>query len=1573
MGNKTIKNAKHKIISSILALSLVAGNIGGLPFKSHADSSSSSVIISKPENVFLENSDPTQKIMDFDSNWKFKLGDQSGAEKDNFDDSSWRNIELPHDYSLEGEYTSRGEAESGYKLGGVAWYRKSFSIPATNKDKKYTIYFDGVYMTSTVYINGHKLGFHAYGYTPFAYDITPYLNFGGNNVISVRTDNPVPSSRWYSGSGIYRDVSLIVSENLHIDLYGVDIKTPTLNARNTNTVTMNVKTKVKNDSDKKRTFLIKHRVYSKEDESEVASYTSQNISLDPGKTTENKADFQANNPKLWDVDDPNLYVVETKIEEDGQVIDEDKTDYGFRFIEANNKDGFLLNGKKIKIKGVCMHHDQGSLGARAYESAIDRQVRILKDMGTNTIRVTHNPASRALINAANKYGMLLIDEAFDGWILPKNSNSNDFSTYFEKEVGESELINSTRDMTWAEFAIKQMVSRGKNDPSIVMWSMGNEVLEGTNWSRQGEYPGVMRNLIKWIQEIDDTRYVTMGDNQLKGGYNNNVVAMAQAISDAGGIVGVNYVNDNRYDQLKNDHPDWTLFGSETASSINSRGIYYRTNGGSQTIDKNLTSYDNSRVNWGALASKAWYDTITRDHVLGEAVWTGFDYLGEPTPWNGTIPGAQGIWPSPKASYFGIIDTAGLEKDSYYLYRSVWNDKDTTLHLLPAWGRDIVSNGAGGVPIVVYTNADSVELFFTPRGGQRRSLGKKKLITNTTKSGFRYKTVEGESGNESLYVKYNLKYEDGKIEAVAYDKNGKEIKNTVGRNFVETTGKAEYIEASLDKKSLDNDGKDLAYVRIDIKDKNGNIVTNANNNIKVDVTGNGSLIAMDNGLQADHQAYDEGNRNAHAGSLIAIVKAGKSSGDININITSEGLKAKALSLKTNKVHDFDAEAGVSYYTYSKTYTVKKSSRINLPQSIKATFSDRSTRDVKVSWEAFDNSLLDKEGKFEIKGKTELGHEVSVNVNVVDDVVALLNVSVNTLPNVIPSLPSQRPGVKSNGDIIDTNFNVKWDAISAEEVKEEKIIQKHGKANIFGKVVDVIANIRIASPKVSLGDNVISQAMNKSTSVDENLLEGSIDNLLDGKKEYNRRNTKNSVFSNIYAAREGLDEFDLVFEYATQQVFGQAGLTFAIDGRGSEYPDKDRIKLLVSETGAEDSWREVNYDLEVSDLGKNVKDYKLNFNPSQATFAKIIIKNKQDKHTCLTEASLNLSESENVIFDSTDFDSLKISNKNLSEEELKKDSYTTNDLKAKIDVKTKENASYTVLPEKDSKINILLESENGLKRRKFTINLVKKAKVDTENLKSMIDYFKSLDEQMYTEESYKKMADKVSEAEKVLGSADINQTKVDALYEEILNLSFELEDKELDEENADTTALIHLFYKAVAIDQSRYTNESFENLKKSLAKAREILDKDKIDQNSCDKAYENLLAAVVGLKLKENENNINKQKLKDLVENIANNQDILEKSDKTKELKGLVEQARKVLDDKNSKAKQVEESYNKLIDVLFKLQNENDLTLLKTSLNLIVSSEEKDEEIKEKVDKVLDDEKTNKIEINQTLNDYVTYKK
>ena len=460
MKKRQLKRKGAAAVAAVLSAGMVlpsAAFAAGPVVKVGSDSSIQ--MSSDPEAVYVNNYSGTVRTENFNDNWKFYLGDASGAEEPAFNDSSWDQVNLPHDYSIEQEYSASMEAESGYLPGGTGWYRKNFTLDESTAGKEIRIDFGGVYMDSTVWVNGHQVGSHPYGYTPFSFDITDYLNKPGEeNVITVKVNHQTPSSRWYSGSGIYRNVDLTITDSVHVDLYGTKIETPNLKEEAGGTVNTDVKATVVNDSDTAQEVTLTHTVFPKggDAEAEIGTATTEARSIAAGESATIDANVAVTGAELWSTDAPNLYTVRTEVKVGDKVVDTYDTDYGFRYFDFDADEGFSLNGKPMKLKGVCMHHDQGALGAEAWETAIGRQVEILKDMGCNSIRVTHNPAANELIEACNEQGILVIDEAFDGWAWAKNGNKNDYARFFSSAIdSDNKIIGSEEGMTWAQFDIDE--------------------------------------------------------------------------------------------------------------------------------------------------------------------------------------------------------------------------------------------------------------------------------------------------------------------------------------------------------------------------------------------------------------------------------------------------------------------------------------------------------------------------------------------------------------------------------------------------------------------------------------------------------------------------------------------------------------------------------------------------------------------------------------------------------------------------------------------------------------------------------------------------------------------------------------------------------------------------------------------------------------------------------------------------------------------------------------------------------------------------------------------------------------
>lgn len=1284
-------------------------------------SDSTTQMSSTPEVVYSSAVDSKQdRTSDFDANWKFMLSDSVQAQDPTFDDSAWQQVDLPHDYSITQKYSQSNEAESAYLPGGTGWYRKSFTIDRDLAGKRIAINFDGVYMNATVWFNGVKLGTHPYGYSPFSFDLTGNAKFGEENTIVVKVENRLPSSRWYSGSGIYRDVTLTVTDGVHVGNNGVAIKTPSLATQNGGNVTMNLTTKVANDTKAAANITLKQTVFPKGGKTDAAigTVTTASKSIAAGASADVTSTITAASPKLWSIKNPNLYTVRTEVLNGGKVLDTYDTEYGFRWTGFDATSGFSLNGEKVKLKGVSMHHDQGSLGAVANRRAIERQVEILQKMGVNSIRTTHNPAAKALIDVCNEKGVLVVEEVFDMWNRSKNGNTEDYGKWFGQTIaGDNAVLGGDKDETWAKFDLTSTINRDRNAPSVIMWSLGNEMMEGISGS-VSDFPATSAKLVAWTKAADSTRPMTYGDNKIKANWNESNT-MGDNLTANGGVVGTNYSNGANYDQIRTGHPSWAIYGSETASAINSRGIYNRTTGGAQSSDKQLTSYDNSAVGWGAVASSAWYDVVQRDFVAGTYVWTGFDYLGEPTPWNGTGSGAVGSWPSPKNSYFGIVDTAGFPKDTYYFYQSQWNDDVHTLHILPAWNENVVAKDSSNkVPVVVYTDAAKVKLYFTPKGStEKRLIGEKSFTKKTTAAGYTYQVYEGADKNstahKNMYLTWNVPWAEGTISAEAYDENNKLIPegSTEGNASVTTTGKAAKLKADADRKTITADGKDLSYIEVDVTDANGHIVPDAANRVTFDVKGAGKLVGVDNGSSPDHDSYQADNRKAFSGKVLAIVQSTKEAGEITVTAKADGLQSSTVKIATTAVPGTSTEKTVRSFYYSRNYYVKTGNKPILPSDVEVRYSDGTSDRQNVTWDAVSDDQIAKAGSFSVAG-TVAGQKISVRVTMIDEIGALLNYSASTPVGTPAVLPGSRPAVLPDGTVTSANFAVHWTKPADTVYNTAGTVKVPGTATVFGKEFKVTATIRVQRSQVTIGSSVSGNALRLTQNIPADKQSDTLDAIKDGSTTVDANTgggANPSAWTNWAYSKAGHNTAEITFEYATEQQLGQIVMYFFRDSNAVRFPDAGKTKIQISADGK--NWTDLaaTETIAAQESSDRVKPYTYDFAPVGATFVKVTVTNADTTTpsgvvcTGLTEIELKTATSKFVTNTSAALSSLTVNGTKVSDSVLAAGSYNTPAIIADVEAEGEGNASVTVLPAHDNVIRVITESEDHVTRKTFTINL------------------------------------------------------------------------------------------------------------------------------------------------------------------------------------------------------------------------------------------------------------------------------
>lgn len=803
----------------------------------------------------------------FNDNWLFSLGDDPQYNTNSFDDKSWRKLDLPHDWAIEGPFSKKYNARNGgLPVFGAAWYRKHFTLARTDNGKVISVTFEGAMDNSEVYVNGQLVGKRPYGYISFQYDITPYVNFGEQkNVIAVKLNPLNYSSRWYAGAGLYRNTWLDIKEPLHIKKWGTYVTTPQV-GNNKALVNLEIKLNEQSKLASQPTFedgtYVVSQIINKEGIVVATDKTKLEFFSEKDRTI--NQNFTVLNPSLWDIETPYLYSINTRIIQSGKVIDSQQTTLGIRHIEFKSDSGFWLNGRRVQIQGVCLHHDNGPLGAVANRRAIQRKLEIMKAMGANAIRTSHNPPSRELVEFADEMGMLLKVEAFDVWKTEKATVVNGYNIHFDE---------------WAERDLRDMVIQNRNHPSIIMWGSGNEVYE------QKEQDGwkITKRFSDIIHSEDPSRLVTVGFDQYPDFINNNLYKQVD-------IIGLNY-KANLYSTLQKEFPNWLVLASESAGVASTRGVYHFPLEKYQKHPSlHVTSYDLIAPPWAYIPDWEFKFLDENPHVMGEFFWTGFDYLGEPTPYGGRDHGNNAYWnrdwPA-RSSSFGAVDLSGFPKDRYYLYQSKWTTKPM-VHLLPHWNwPDQIGKK---IPVMVYTNAEEVELFVNGK-----SLGTKIKGKDLAELPFKTKfDDEKRSVFKSPYrLMWQVEYQPGEIKAIAKSKG-----KVVASKIIYTAKLPQKIFAQADRDVIQADGSDLSYISVDIHDKDGNFCPTADNLITFEIEGPGEVAGVGNGNSATVEPFQANYRKAFNGKALLILKGIKGqAGDIKIRIHAEGLKDYVLNLKS----------------------------------------------------------------------------------------------------------------------------------------------------------------------------------------------------------------------------------------------------------------------------------------------------------------------------------------------------------------------------------------------------------------------------------------------------------------------------------------------------------------------------------------------------------------------------------------------------------------------------------------------------------------------------------------------------
>ncbi len=761
--------------------------------------------------------------------WTFHLGDVAGADKAGFDDTQWRPIDVPHDWSIELPFDSKmpGGPAVGYLPGGIGWYRKTFTLPEENRGKLIFVDFDGVYMDSQVWINGHLLGNQPYGYTSFRYELTPHLNPAGKeNILAVRV-NVVPStSRWYPGAGLYRRVWLTTVNPVHVDQWGTSVTTPKVTETE---ATVCMRTVVRNrggmPSDVTLTSVILDAAGG------VVAEARQVNKIGPDATHEFDQSFVVKNPRLWSPETPALYKVISKVEASGKAVDEYTTPLGIRTFEFTNDRGFILNGKRTDIKGVCLHHDFGCTGASFYPRALEHRLEMLQDMGCNAIRTSHNPQDPEFYSMCDRMGFLVMDEAFDEW--KKNKMSNGYGRFFDE---------------WSEKDLSSMVRRDRNHPSVILWSIGNEINEQytTNAFEMS------KRLVDIVKKHDPSRPVTAACNSPEPAANTGFEKPLD-------VFGFNY-NLDKYEKFKGKKP---LIGSENATSFGTRGCYPYTYDSTMTLKildvNNNVECSSYGLFWGGNRTEETLLALKQSPwVAGQFAWTGFDYLGECFPFN---------WPAHNG-HFGIIDLVGFPKDSFYLYQSSWSDKPM-VHIVPQnWNWSQYPGRK--VPVWVYSNCEEVELFLNGK-----SLG--------------IKRIERE---KILHFEWSVLWSPGILKAV-----GRNAAKEVCSNMMQTAGAPVKVVMVADRTEITADGWDLSYVEARLVDANGTLCPNSDMLLKFNIEGAGTILGIGNGDAASMESFKGTSYHSYRGLCRVVVKSTKKAGTILLAGAADGLDAGSVEIES----------------------------------------------------------------------------------------------------------------------------------------------------------------------------------------------------------------------------------------------------------------------------------------------------------------------------------------------------------------------------------------------------------------------------------------------------------------------------------------------------------------------------------------------------------------------------------------------------------------------------------------------------------------------------------------------------
>ena len=790
-------------------------------------------------------------------------GENIAYVKSDFDDSEWRHLNLPHDWAIEGPFNIDYNGSTGkLPYWGIRWYRKTLELSQDDAGKQIYLDIDGAMSYASVWCNGQYVGGWPYGYASFRLDLTPYIKAGQKNVLAIRLDNPDDTSRWYPGSGIYRNVWLVKTSPVHVEQWGTFVRNQQVDSE---IAVMEMGVNIENHAGKDVQVKLQTSVYLQGKDGrpvgeEVTQSMTKDIAIKKDSWSSARFQFKVDKPKLWDIDTPNCYVAVSRVLMDGKEMDSYETPFGIRTIEFTHNQGFMLNGQKVAIKGVCMHHDLGALGAAFNEVAAERQLRIMKEMGANAIRTSHNPPAPELVALCDRMGLMMQLELADTW--QKGKRKNDYNLLFDD---------------WSEADMRSLVRHYRNHPSVIMWSIGNEMPDQT--TDQGVI--IARNLTAYCHDEDPTRPTSLGCNKRD--------AVFRDIVNQVDIFGLNYFH-KTYPVFKEQNPTRRYHASETSSATSSRGEYFfpvTTDVNDSRSGFQLSSYDMITIGWGCAPEVQFKMNEEYPFMSGEFVWTGFDYLGEPTPYNKDLTNLLNfsdpnelekarkeleelgkIKTPSRSSYFGIVDLCGFPKDRYYNYKSYWRPDVPTVHILPHWNWQ---ERIGEItPVHIYTSGDAVELFLNGK-----SLGRREKVHS-------YDRLTWD----------DVRYEPGSLRAIAY-KNGQKW----AEELVETTGKPAALQVTAEKTELKNDGTDLSFIRVAVVDSQGRVVPRSKNHLKFSVTGPAEIIATDNGDATSLLPFQLSERDAYNGLALVILRSQyMKQGKVVLTVESKGLPKQKVVLK-----------------------------------------------------------------------------------------------------------------------------------------------------------------------------------------------------------------------------------------------------------------------------------------------------------------------------------------------------------------------------------------------------------------------------------------------------------------------------------------------------------------------------------------------------------------------------------------------------------------------------------------------------------------------------------------------------